>query len=200
MNQLLIHLVDAYGLGAVLLLMAAESCGLPFPSEVIMPVAGILAATGHLNLVLVIGAGTVGNLAGSLLAYALAQRWGEPLLLGPGRVVGIRARHLEMADGWFERWGLWAVGVGRILPVVRTYISFPAGLARINLPAFALVTAAGALPWCAALTLVGYELGSNYERVSAPVGRVALVVALALAVVIVVWLWRGQRQEATTRA
>lgn len=200
MNQLLIHLVDAYGLGAVLLLMAAESCGLPFPSEVIMPVGGILAATGHLNLILVVGAGTVGNLAGSLLAYALAARWGETLLLGPGRVVGIRARHLEMAAGWFQRWGLWAVGAGRVLPVVRTYISFPAGLARVNLPAFALVTALGALPWCAALTLVGYELGANYERVSVPLGRVALVVALALVALIGMWLRRGHRQESTARA
>src|SRR5439155_1291622 len=77
-------------------------------------------------------AGGVANLVGSLIAYGVAARFGEPLLLGPGRYVGIRRHHLEMADGWFRRWGLVAVFVGRVLPVIRTYISFPAGLARID--------------------------------------------------------------------
>src|SRR5207247_438913 len=76
--------------------------------------------------------GAFANLVGSLVAYVLAARFGEPLLLGPGRYVGIRRHHLELADGWFQRWGLLAVFVGRVLPVIRTYISFPAGLARVE--------------------------------------------------------------------
>jgi len=185
-------LVAHYGVLAVLLLMAAESCGIPFPSEVIMPSAGLLAATGHLNLAEAILAGTVGNLLGSLLAFALAARFGEPLLLGPGRWIGIRAHHLEIADGWFQRWGLWAVFFGRVLPVVRTYISFPAGLARINLVWFSVLTFVGALPWCAALALVGYTLGKNYERVSGPIQLAAIAVAVVVAIVVVVWYLRGR--------
>jgi len=185
-------LVAQYGVLAVLLLMAAESCGIPFPSEVIMPSAGLLAATGHLNLAEAILAGTVGNLLGSLLAFALAARFGEPLLLGPGRWIGIRAHHLEIADGWFQRWGLWAVFFGRVLPVVRTYISFPAGLARINLVWFSVLTFVGALPWCAALALVGYTLGKNYERVSGPIQLAAIVVAVVVAIVVVAWYLRGR--------
>jgi len=185
-------LVSHYGVLAVLLLMAAESCGIPFPSEVIMPSAGLLAATGHLNLAEAILAGTVGNLLGSLLAFALAARFGEPLLLGPGRWIGIRAHHLEIADGWFQRWGLWAVFFGRVLPVVRTYISFPAGLARINLVWFSVLTFVGALPWCAALALVGYTLGKNYERVSGPIQLAAIVVAVVVAIVVVAWYLRGR--------
>jgi len=185
-------LVAQYGVLAVLLLMAAESCGIPFPSEVIMPSAGLLAATGHLNLAEAILAGTVGNLLGSLLAFALAARFGEPLLLGPGRWVGIRAHHLEIADGWFQRWGLWAVFFGRVLPVVRTYISFPAGLAHINLVWFSVLTFVGALPWCAALALVGYTLGKNYERVSGPIQLAAIVVAVVVAIVVVAWYLRGR--------
>jgi len=185
-------LVSHYGVLAVLLLMAAESCGIPFPSEVIMPSAGLLAATGHLNLAEAILAGTVGNLLGSLLAFALAARFGEPLLLGPGRWIGIRAHHLEIADGWFQRWGLWAVFFGRVLPVVRTYISFPAGLARINLVWFSVLTFVGALPWCAALALVGYTLGRNYERVSGPIQLAAIVVAVVVAIVVVAWYLRGR--------
>ena len=192
MTATLSSLVAQYGVLAVLLLMAAESCGIPFPSEVIMPSAGLLAATGHLNLAEAILAGTVGNLLGSLLAFALAARFGEPLLLGPGRWVGIRAHHLEIADGWFQRWGLWAVFFGRVLPVVRTYISFPAGLAHINLVWFSVLTFVGALPWCAALALVGYTLGKNYERVSGPIQLAAIVVAVVVAIVVVAWYLRGR--------
>jgi len=191
----LTNLVDSYGVWAVLVLMAFESCGVPFPSEIVMPSAGLLAATGHLNLAEAILAGAVGNLAGSLVAFALASRFGEPLLLGPGRWIGIRAHHIEIADGWFQKWGLWSVFIGRVLPVVRTYISFPAGLAHIRLVPFAILTFVGALPWCAALALVGYTLGKNYERVSGPIQLAAIVIALLVAIVVVAWWFRGRSSE-----
>ncbi|TME93139.1 MAG: DedA family protein [Chloroflexi bacterium] len=192
MTSTLSGLVASYGLAGVLILMAFESCGFPFPSEVIMPTAGLLAAAGHMNLELAILAGALGNLLGSLAAFGLAARFGEPVLLGPGRWVGIRAHHLELADGWFQRWGLWAVLIGRVLPVVRTYISFPAGLARIELGKFSLLTFVGALPWCAALTLAGYTLGKNYDRISGPIEKGAIVVALVVVIVVVIWYWRGR--------
>jgi membrane protein DedA with SNARE-associated domain len=193
MTATLTNLVASYGLLAVFLLMAIESCGVPFPSEVIMPTAGALAAAGHLNLGAVILAGALGNLAGSLVAYAVAARWGEPVLLGPGRWIGIRPHHIELADGWFRRWGLWAVFFGRMLPVIRTYISFPAGLARIRVVPFAFLTFLGALPWCAMLALVGYTLGVNYERISGPIQKIAIGVAAAVVVAVVVWYLRGRR-------
>jgi membrane protein DedA with SNARE-associated domain len=192
----LTHLVSTYGVWAVLVLMAVESCGIPFPSEVIMPSAGLLAAAGHLNLVEAIVAGAAGNLAGSLVAFALAARFGEPLLLGPGRWIGIRAHHLEIADGWFQRWGLWAVFFGRLLPVVRTYISFPAGLARVRLGWFSVLTFVGALPWSAALALAGYTLGKNYDRVSAPIQYAAIAIAVLVAIVVVGWYLRGRATAA----
>ncbi len=192
MTATLSNLVGSYGLTAVLVLMAFESCGFPFPSEVIMPTAGLLAATGHLNLELAIIAGAVGNLVGSVAAFGIAARFGEPLLLGPGRWVGIRRHHLELADGWFQRWGLWAVFFGRVLPVVRTYISFPAGLAHIDLARFSALTFVGALPWCAALTVIGYELGKNYDRISGPIEKSAIGIAAVVGIVIVVWYLRGR--------
>jgi membrane protein DedA with SNARE-associated domain len=188
------NFVASYGLLAVLVLMLVESCGVPFPSEVTMPVAGLLAASGHLNLVAVIVTGAFANLVGSLVAYWLAYRFGEPLLLGPGRYAGIRRHHLEIADAWFERWGLWAVFFGRMLPVIRTYISFPAGLARVDLPRFSVLTFVGALPWCAALALAGYILGRNYERISGPIEKIAIVIAVLVAVGVVVWYVRGRRE------
>ena len=194
MTDALTNFVAAYGLLAVFVLMLVESCGVPFPSEVTMPVAGLLAATGHLNLAAVIVVGAFANLVGSVIAYWLAARFGEALLLGPGRYAGIRRHHLEIADGWFQRWGLPAVFFGRMLPVIRTYISFPAGLARVNLPRFSILTFVGALPWCAALTLVGYLLGRNYDRISGPIEKAAIVIALLVAVGLVVWYLRGRRE------
>ncbi len=196
MTDALSNIVATYGLVAVFVLMVAESCGIPFPSEVVMPTGGLLAATGHIQegLVAVIVAGALANLVGSLIAYGVAARFGEPLLLGPGRYVGIRRHHLELADGWFRRWGLLAVFIGRVLPVIRTYISFPAGLARIDVPKFSLLTFIGALPWCAALALVGYVLGRNYERISGPVEKIAIVIAVLVAVGVVVWYVRGRRE------
>lgn len=190
------NFIASYGLLAVFVLMVIESCGIPFPSEVIMPTAGLLAAGGHMNLLAAIIVGAFANLVGSLIAYGLAARFGKPLLLGPGRYAGIRRHHLEIADGWFQRWGLFAVLAGRVLPAVRTYISFPAGLARVDLVRFSVLTFAGALPWCAALALVGFELGRNYQKVSDPIGKAAIVLALLVVAAVVVWYFRGRRETA----
>lgn len=197
LTHTLVGLVASYGLLGILVLMAAESCGLPFPSEVIMPVGGALVAAGHLPLIPVVLAGTAGNLLGSWVAYWLAARFGEPLLLGPGRWVGFSRSHLELAQRWFARYGLLAVFFSRILPVVRTYISFPAGLARVRLGPFSVLTLVGALPWCAALTAAGYFLGAKYDRISGPIEKIAIGFAVLVAIALVVWFVRGRRRQAT---
>lgn len=196
MGSLINNWITSGGIVAVLLLMTIESCGIPFPSEVTMPVAGYFAATGKLNLIAVILAGVAGNLIGSLIAYGLSRRYGRRLLLGPGRHVGISASHLETADRWFARFGLWAVLLGRLLPVVRTYISFPAGLARVQPGWFGLLTVVGSVPWCAALAIVGYEIGENYTKVADPIGKAAIVLAVLVVIAVVVWYVNGRRRAA----
>jgi membrane protein DedA with SNARE-associated domain len=195
--------VENHGLSAVFVLMALESCGIPIPSEVTMPVAGALAAGAlggtHLSLPAAIVLGAAGNLAGSLVAWVLAARFGEPLLLGPGRWLGISRAHVELADRFFERRGLLAVFVGRLLPVIRTYISFPAGLARVDLPAFSVLTFAGALPWSAGLALAGYAVGANYDRVSGPIEKASIVVAVVVAAAVVAWFLRGRARHQSGR-
>jgi membrane protein DedA with SNARE-associated domain len=198
-SSFITHWITTGGIVLVFVLMAAESCGIPFPSEVIMPFAGFFAAQGHISLTGSIIAGTLGNVAGSLVAYGLAARFGRPLLLGPGRRIGIRAAHLDLADRWFERHGLTAVLVGRVLPVVRTYISFPAGLARIDPLRFTLLTAIGALPWCIALAAAGYAIGANYSRVSGPIEVAAIVIAVIVVAVVVAWFVRGRRRASDGR-
>lgn len=195
MTHALIGLVQSFGLFAVVLLMTGESCGLPWPSEVIMTTAGALAAAGHLSLGGAIAAATLGNLIGSLIAYFLAARYGESLLLGPGKWVGISPNHLALAKRWFDRYGLAAVLVGRMLPVVRTYISFPAGLVGTELKRFSILTVIGSIPWCAGLAVAGYVLGRQYTKVAGPVQEAGLVIALLVVLVLVVWFVRGRTTE-----
>ena len=197
MGGTLTTFIQDHGLIAVFVLMALESCGIPIPSEVIMPVAGALASGAipgvHLGAPAAVLSGALGNLAGSAVAYVLAARWGEPLLLGPGRYVGISRSHVELADRWFQRRGLLLVFVGRMLPVIRTYISFPAGMGRVPPLPFALLTFVGAVPWCAALTGAGYAVGANYDRVSGPIEKAAIAIAVLVAAGLVVWFVRGRR-------
>ena len=182
-----------YGLAAVFALMAAESCGIPIPSEVVVPLGGVLAAGGRWNVAVVAVIAATAELVGALVAYGVAARWGEPLLLGPGRYVGIRRHHVEIADRWFQRYGLPAVFFGRLLPAVRTYISVPAGLARVPLLPFALLSYAGSLIWDFALAFAGFELGSNFDRIAAFLRGGGYLLGLAILVAVVAWWWRGRR-------
>jgi membrane protein DedA with SNARE-associated domain len=193
MTHALTTFVENHGILAIFILMTADSCGAPFASEVIMTFAGYVAAIGHLSLVGAIAAGTGGNFLGSLIAYWLAARFGESLLLGPGRYIGIRRSHVEMADRWFRRHGLLAVFVGRLVPVVRTYVSFPAGLARVEPVRFAVLTFVGVLMWCAGLAGAGYAVGSSYEKVSGPVEKATIAIAVVVVLLVVGWFVRGRR-------
>jgi membrane protein DedA with SNARE-associated domain len=184
----------------VLLLMLINSCGVPFPSEVIMPVAGVLAAGGHFNIVAVIVAGVIGSLAGALIAYSLARRFGRPLLLGPGRRIGISASHLDLADRWFARFGLPTVFFGRMLPVISTYISFPAGLAKVQPVWFAGLSLLGSTVWVTFLSVLGYEVGANYTKVAGPIGKIAIGIAVLVVAAVVVWYVRGRRRAAAKSA
>jgi membrane protein DedA with SNARE-associated domain len=188
--------VTSGGIFVVFALMLLNSCGLPFPSEVIMPVAGVLAATGHFNIVTVIVAGILGSLVGALIAYVLARRFGRPLLLGPGRRIGISASHLDLADRWFARFGLPTVFFGRMLPVICTYISFPAGLAKVPPVWFGVLSLLGSTVWVTFLALVGYGVGANYTKVAGPIGKVAIGIAALVVIALVAWYVRGRRRAA----
>lgn len=192
MTATLTHLIANYGLLALFVLMTLDSCGVPLPSEVIMPVGGALAAAGHLDFAAVVGAGAFASLLGALIAYSLARRFGTAVLLGPGRWVGFRAHHLELAGRWFSRHGRWTVLTGRVVPVVRGYISFPAGLANFPLVPFAVLTLAGSLPWCAGLATAGYVLGAHYHQVTGPVGTATVVIGALVVLLLIAWFIRGR--------
>src|SRR5215467_1103964 len=141
--------VIAYmGYGGIVLLMAIESACIPLPSEIIMPFAGYLVYRGELGLAGVAIAGALGCVVGSLAAYAVGARGGRPAIERWGRWVLVAPHELELADRWFERWGRSAVFFARLLPVVRTFIALPAGIARMEVWPFTWLTFAGSLPWC----------------------------------------------------
>jgi len=193
MSHLLIQIIGAGGLLAIFVTMAAESAGIPISSEIVVPLGGALASQGKLTFVGVVLAASAGNLLGSLVAYLFVRRYGETLILGPGRRVGLTAGHLRLANRFFARWGLFAVFAGRLLPVIRTYISFPAGLSRITPVPFILATILGAVPWNLGLAYAGFKLGQNYERVSNALGPFTLPLAVIVLLLIVAAYYYGRR-------
>lgn len=192
----LVQALTDYGLLAVFISMILESACIPIPSEIVVPYGGFLAAQGHVALWQVILAATLANLIGSSLAYAAGRYGGRALIVRYGRYVFISAHHVDKADEWFDKRGELTVFVTRMMPGMRTFISLPAGVARMPFGRFAAYTFLGALPWNAALAYLGYAFGANWERLQGYFSRfnwvvwALLVLALAAAVV---WKWRGAR-------
>ncbi len=151
LGSLIIAAISSGGYGAVMLLMAIESACIPLPSEIIMPFSGYLVSVGRFNLGAVAVVGALGCNMGSLVAYYVGARGGRRLVEKYGRLVLISQHDLGMADRFFERYGDGAVFLARMLPVVRTFIALPAGIARMNQIKFHLYTFVGSLPWCLAL-------------------------------------------------
>jgi membrane protein DedA with SNARE-associated domain len=185
--------ISAGGYGGIVLLMAIESACIPLPSEIIMPFAGYLVYRGELGLVGVSVAGAVGCVVGSLVAYAVGARGGRPAIERWGRWVLLSPHELELADRWFARWGRQTVFWARLLPVVRTFIALPAGVARMEPWPFIWLTFAGSLPWCGALAYAGVRLAENWNRVREALHGVDVAVAGVVALGLAWALWHRIR-------
>jgi membrane protein DedA with SNARE-associated domain len=198
------HFITQYGYLAVFLLMLAESACIPIPSEVIMLFGGALAAGAvpgaHPSLLGIIVAGVLGNLAGSYVAWAVGKYAGQAAVHRWGRRVGIREHDVDRATAWFERHGASAVLFGRVVPVVRTFISLPAGFAGMPAIRFGLFTTLGCIPWTAALAIAGYALGANWQNVAngfhGPTYAIAGIIVVAAAAAIILRLRRRRRHDA----
>ena len=151
------------GYGGIVLLMAIESACIPLPSELIMPFAGYLVFAGKMSLPLVATAGAIGCNLGSLVAYEIGFYGGRPLVTRYGRWVLLGQHELDWADRFFARWGYLAVFIARLLPVIRTFIALPAGIARMPRGRFHIYTFLGSWPWCFALAWLGMKLGENWR-------------------------------------
>jgi len=164
LSAFVISVISALGYPGIILLMAIESACIPLPSEVIMPFSGYLVYTGRFQLVLVALAGAFGCNAGSLVAYEIGAYGGRPLVERFGSYILLSRRELEIADHFFERYGNMTVLISRMLPVIRTFIALPAGIARMPRLQFHFYTFIGSFPWCLGLAYIGQILGENWDK------------------------------------
>jgi membrane protein DedA with SNARE-associated domain len=162
-----IYIIQTMGYWGVFIGMTLESACIPIPSEIIMPFSGFVVWQGTTNMTLmgITLVGAIGNLTGSLIAYFVGLKGGRPFLEKYGRYIFISHSKLELADRWFERYGWEAVLISRMLPVVRTFISLPAGIANMDLKKFSLYTFIGSLPWSFILAYIGVQLGPNWDLI-----------------------------------
>ncbi|MFD1341370.1 DedA family protein [Litorisediminicola beolgyonensis] len=191
MSDWIIAFMEQGGYFAVAALMFLENLFPPIPSEIVMPLGGYIAARDGLSLVLMVLAGTLGALAGAYFWYWIGRRIGtdgvKTFARRYGRWLTLTPQEIDTADAWFDRYGGWAVFVGRLIPGVRTFISVPAGLSEMPLGRFLLFTTLGTTLWSAALTIAGYYLGARYDAVASWTGPVSnLVIVLAVGY----YLWR----------
>ncbi len=206
LSAFVVATISALGYPGIVLLMGIESACIPLPSEVIMPFSGYLVYAGRFNLWAVAVAGAVGCVLGSLVAYWVGMYGGRPLIEKYGRYVLVSRRDLDLADRWFARYGELIVFTSRLLPVIRTFIAFPAGVARMNLPRFVAYTFLGSLPWCLGLAYVGQKLGEQWDKndtLRSWFHRFDFVIVIIGVLAIVWWVWRhikeSRRHEASEK-
>lgn len=186
----IIALISFGGYWGILLAMAIESACIPLPSEVIMPFSGYLVSTGQFTLWGAALAGAFGCVVGSLVAYIVGRYGGRELVWRYGRYIFLSHHDVELADRLFARYGQWVVFASRLLPVIRTFISLPAGIARMPVIPFLFYTFIGSLPWCYALAYVGFRLGANWDTLGAYFHRFDAAIGVALLAGIIWWIRR----------
>jgi membrane protein DedA with SNARE-associated domain len=185
----IIGVISTLGYGGIVLLMAIESACIPLPSEIIMPFSGYLVHKGEMTLWGVALAGAIGCVVGSIPAYYLGMYGGRPLVEKYGKWLLISHHDLHLADRWFEKHGEIIIFIGRLLPAVRTFIAFPAGIARMHMGKFILYTFSGSLIWCWLLAYAGMKTGENWESLKVYFHEFHIVLVF-VAVVFMVWYVR----------
>ncbi len=208
LTTIITNLYVSTGLLGIALAMAIESCCIPLPSEIVMPVAGLLLSQHRLlpginpilGIVLIGVAGSIGCLVGSSVAYWIGYRGGRPLMLKYGRYVLISQHDADKADHFFQKYGSATAFFSRLLPVVRTYISLPAGISKMPFLKFCLYSFAGSLPWCILLTYLGTILGANMAKIDPIFKGADVVIAVLVVALVVLYVWRHIRNDRKARA
>ncbi len=193
------YLFNNLGYGGILIATIIESCLIPLPSELVIPLAGAVTVSGMattlkldhtFNIVAVVLTGTCGEVIGASIAYAIGATGGRELLLKYGRYVLISRHDAERADAFFAKRGDITIFIGRLLPVVRAYVSLPAGIARMNFTRFLAFTAAGSLTWCTILGLIGRKLGEHWNDVGNWIHRFDILIGVAIVALVAIFVRR----------
>ena len=191
-----ISTIDYWG---IIFLMSLESACIPLPSEVIMPFSGFLVWQGQFNLWLVGLSGAIGCVMGSVVAYLIGFYGGRPLVLRYGKYILLHEQDLSLAERWFARYGDVTIFFSRLLPIVRTFISLPAGIAKMNFSKFLIYTFLGSFPWCLGLTYIGLKLGENWVNIERYFRGLDWVVIVIAVVLIGWWIARHIMQNANIK-
>jgi len=210
-DTLTIFITNMYvtlGLAGIVVAMALESCCIPLPSEIVMPLAGVMFVEGKLlagvnfwpGLVLLALAGAIGCLIGSTVAYGIGYTGGRPLMLKYGRYVLISQHDADMADRFFQKWGGATAFFSRLMPIVRTYISLPAGITKMPFIKFCIYTFLGSFPWCFLLAYVGTVVGNNLAVLTPIFRSFEVVIIIALVILLVLYIWRHVLNDRKARA
>ena len=190
--DLVISFISTTGYVGIFLLMILESALIPIPSEIIMTFSGFLVTSGKFNAIAVILAGSLGNLVGSVLTYYVGIKFGRAFIIKYGKYIFFKENHLEFTDKLFKKYGDRISFVGRLLPLIRTYVSLPAGIGKTNLAKFVFYTFAGSVIWNTMLTYAGIQLGNNWENIDKY--SIYLDIAAVLAIVVfIVWIISKRR-------
>ena len=195
-----LQFIADWGYVAVAVLMAAENACIPIPSELILGFAGFLIFSGDMTFMGALTAGMVGGIVGSVFAYAVGHKGGRSFVDKYGKYFFVKKSHVDIAQNWFDKYGLKAVFFSRMLPVIRTFISLPAGFAHVDFKRFFIYTIAGSLPWTALILAAGMMLGKSWEVMLAVGHQASLIFVGVCAVVIGVLYLRHRRAKAQAQA
>lgn len=182
--------ISALGYAGIAAMMAIESACIPLPSEIIMPFSGYLVSQGRFTIFGTALAGAIGCVIGSIVAYVVGRYGGRAFIWKYGKYVLISHHDIELADRWFNKYGQWAIFFSRLLPVIRTFISLPAGIAKMRFVPFVIYTFLGSLPWCYALSYVGFRLGAHWETLGGYFHKFDAAIGIIILSGAVWWVWR----------
>lgn len=189
-------IINSTGYSGIILLTGLGNANIPIPSEAVMPFGGILAGSGKMNFHIVVWAGTLGSVLGSALSYGFGAYLGHDFLMKYGKFVLIRRSEIEHAERWFDKWGLQVTLWGRLVPIVRSFVSLPAGMYRSNFAVFLLYSLLGSLPWCYLWAYIGLKLGENWGVVEQNMKLVDGVVIGLIVLLIARFVWTRVQKSA----
>ena len=193
-SQAFLTFIDAWGYLAVVILMAMENACIPVPSELILGFAGYMVSAERMTFTGAIIAGMIGGMSGSIFAYAVGATGGRKFVDKYGKYFFVKKSHIDLAQNWFDKYGIRAVFFSRMLPVVRTFISLPAGFARVNFKQFLFYTFAGSLPWTALILYAGVLLGDNWEYLL-EIGHEFSIAFIVVSVIVIAWLYLRRKRK-----
>ncbi|MBR5913144.1 MAG: DedA family protein [Selenomonadaceae bacterium] len=195
LQQSFLDFISVYGYFAVALLMAMENACIPIPSELILGFAGYLIFADQMTFTGAMTAGMIGGMVGSIFAYAVGSYGGRTFVDKYGKYFLIKKSHVDLAQRWFDKYGIRAVFFSRMLPVVRTFISLPAGFARVNFKAFLFYTFVGSLPWTALILYLGILFGENWKKLLELGHEASIIVVIAILIIVAIYIYKKRKNS-----